>query len=85
MLPRSGMSDDTWDQITTPSWDFWYCIYRVKPTPKEVWINVYHDESVAAVAYPSESLARDAMLMAGVPTLFREVIKEEERQQKSLK
>ena len=58
--------------------DFCGCIYRVKSTPKEVWINIYHDESVSVVAYPSEALARDAMVMAGVPTLFRELSREEE-------
>jgi len=35
----------SWTDTLTPSWDFALREYRVKPEPREWWINVYPDDA----------------------------------------
>ena len=32
---------DNWFDTPDPVWDFAFCDYRIKPEPREWWVNVY--------------------------------------------
>ena len=64
-------------KYANPDWNFTNCEYRVKPEPKEVWINMYPDRAFASVAWASEDDAKESKTVKELgckPTLFREVI-----------
>ena len=35
-----------WSDVKAPNWDWFACEYRVKPQPREFWINTYSNGSV---------------------------------------
>lgn len=65
-----------WDRVFRPTWDWHKHDYRIKPEPKEIWVNEYDDGS--ASAYNSEDKAlyayNDGATRKAVR--YREVIEE---------
>jgi Na+-transporting NADH:ubiquinone oxidoreductase subunit NqrF len=52
-------SGDNWVDIPQPSWNFGGVEYRVKPEPREWWVNMY---LANAHTYSSERLAKAYVL-----------------------
>ena len=52
--------------------------YRIKPEPRERWLNVYKDIPVTEYAYPTKEQAHAKALQTGLPLVecvhYREVI-----------
>lgn len=48
-----------WEDTNRPLWDFVNQVYRPKPKPLELWINVYSD-GLTGCAYTSEDAALHA-------------------------
>jgi len=62
-----------WFEASDPCWDWDEFEYRIKPEPKEVWVNEY--DGLRPVAYLTKA---DANFSSGEPTrtsvLYREVL-----------
>lgn len=62
--------------LDDPSWNFQTNCYRVKPEPREIWVNVYDDNSYGSIHDTKERAI--AYCNAGGTTIrFRAVIDEE--------
>lgn len=65
-------TDDRWYQSVGPSWDWASREYRVKPEPKEIYVNEY---STGFSSYSDKSSAERAACSAlRKAVLYREVI-----------
>jgi len=81
--------DDIW--VITPTdheWDFLDYYYRKKPRqPREVWVNIHSNSTLSEHISPTCINCRSFLIDGmernndGIPTLFREVIGEEEAEQ----
>ena len=64
-----------WHDIVRSVWNWSDCDYRIKPKPREVWINEYEDGCKAV--YDRESFARNYRKPGGETIKFREVMEDE--------
>jgi hypothetical protein len=49
-------AENNWSDIHgTPTWDFAYSNYRIKPEPLECWVNVYSNESMCVYSGEKEA------------------------------
>ncbi len=53
-----------WKEIGTPSWDFVKNEYRIKPVPKEIWVNEFSDGT--GLSYDSEKRAEESNKWRGI-------------------
>lgn len=66
---------EPWETATSPSWSWGQVEYRIKPQPKEIWVNEY--TTGEAYNYDSPSDAAKALdATEGRTVHYREVIEE---------
>lgn len=65
---------DEWSDSRAPSWQFDVMEYRVKPEPKEVWINYTSAGTVAGTYYDEDSAKGAAELYKRTTRHFKEVV-----------
>lgn len=71
------LNKQAWMDCVNPEFDRYPASnYRIKPEPREVWINKYADfaETRPSIAYKDEFTAKANAGHGGVPTLYREVL-----------
>ena len=59
-----------WLDVCSPSWNWCDREYRVKPNPREVWVNIYPDN---CIPHTSKELAEGCCGKGGETIHFREV------------
>lgn len=60
-----------WYDCAAPGFDYYPSQYRIKPEPKEIWVNEY---SINSVIYGTEEEAEVARSPGGKTVRYREVI-----------
>lgn len=65
-----------WEDTDRPLWDFVNQVYRAKPKPLELWVNVYSTAATDVLHY-SELDAKRALVEGGRTVHMREVVDED--------
>lgn len=63
---------DGWRDLNVVSFDMDACCYRIKPEPRDVWVNEY--PSGVQYVWSTETKARENVGEAGITRRYREVI-----------
>ncbi len=66
--------NEDWHSIDDPSFDLPAEAYRIKPEPREVWVNRRSDGLEGTCAYTSEADAAEGLLRDWTTIRYREVL-----------
>ena len=71
-VSRDGKSH--WTDCPEPKWDWGAFTYRIKPTPRELWVNEYPSGTCSGHATKERAIAAKSSATLRPPVLYREVI-----------